>query len=307
MIRMFFGEFLYMSDETQADNLRDANDIINNDEISEVETTDVDPKEALRETFSLSESEIKLCVRLFGLKVFLCLIEKRQLDSLNNVLKTYAAYATRELISTVGISMACVKDEVFFFSNEKAFVKGCELLNSKVAKLKDAKLTNIGVPPIMFLEMLVEVNPRLLHIDLGSDTEMRYGRQKILDFIRIGSFIRIAELADLYVVEDSKGFAVGMDLEGQEYALAFCEENDATEMLKSYKKGIQVAFNTTNNVLRGIMDSAFSGIILNPGTQSQAILTKQDVQIACDLIQLRKPPSLFSKEGLRSIFCLRQS
>lgn len=256
---------------------------------------------------SLSDAEIKLCVQLFSLKVFLCLIEKKQLDAVESSLRSHAAYAIKELIASTGISMLSVKDEVFCFTNEKTFVTGCNLLTSKVAKLKSAQLTNVGVPPIMFLEMLAEAKPRLLHVDLGSDREMRYGRNKILDFIRVGSLLRIADFSDLYVAEDQKGFAVSMELDGEQFALAFCEEDDAKEILKENKQSMKLAFNTTTTVLKSVIESSFAGLILNPGAKAQTILTKQDMQIAYDLIQLRKGPSLFSKEGLRSLFSLRRS
>ncbi len=254
------------------------------------------------------EKELDFLVSIASLKVVYCLITQKKLKSLDETLQTYAASANAELVREAGITIDGVKDEVFIFTSDKTFLQGASFLNVKVPKFKDVKFTSICVPTALFFETLREKDPRVLHINLGSPNAKRYGQDKIAEIASLGDLVRIAHLPSLFIVQDQNKYALPMELEGQNYALAFIEEADGLKTLEGLRKegnpGVQLEWNKLEVLVQNVVNSEFSGLLINPASDSQAVLSKESLKQLLQIIKSLKGPSLFSKKALKDLFSL---
>jgi hypothetical protein len=258
-----------------------------------------------------NEKDLMFLTKFFSLNFIYCLITQRKLHSLDQTLQTYASSATPELVQKAGITIDDVPDEVFAFSSHKHFIAGSVFLNKKVAKFKNTKFTSLCIPPVLFSEALKAQNARVFHVDLGSNTAHRFGKDALKEIVRIPGLVSLAGIGGLFLLQDYKKFAVPMEMEGGEYVLAFLEEEDGKStiegLVQAGQEGVNLAYNKFATLVKGLAYSPYSGLIINPATDAQVIIEKEDLQRLVSIIQALKGPSIFSKDGIKELFKLHRT
>ena len=130
------------------------------------------------------------------------------------------------------------------------------------------------------------------------------------EICRLPGLVKIGQLSGLFLIQDKKKFAVPMEMEGKQFALAFIDEDEGKPTLDGLmadgQQELQLGWNKLEPLVKGLAGSPFAGLIINPATDSQTILKQDDLVRLIAAIQALKGPSLFSKETLKEIFTIQR-
>ncbi len=228
------------------------------------------------------------------------LVESSRFRKVPEIVRSKSLHgATNDLLEMVGLGLNSAGSTCYAFSDEEY---------ARYGQAKIIEEAPEGRNPI-FVRQNVNVTRLLVHaqkkgqkeiiVDYKTPQEFVLGNQQIAQAERLALISRIATLPYLYVLQDRHKAGMTMDVDGQDCAIAFINKNESEPALVGIRQEqpkASVGKNRPWNFVDSILDSDLDGIVFNPATGSQTILSRGELhllQMACRVAP--RPPGKLQK------------
>lgn len=233
-----------------------------------------------------------------------CLMQKSKFDMLPREAQARSHAADAELLRMAGVGVDDSTRDVYLFSSEGRLAAGIRALHESVPRFHRKQFRNISSDPLVMLEAVRSFEPKSLMLDFGHRDEQLIEPEKVHAFVRLAEIDRIADRDYFYVVEDADGFAVTMQLEGKDYALAFLNEQEGLNTMHGLEQtnpGCSLRKNKPLDVAENIRGSTFAGLVFNPASPTQEILGPVDIKRLVFVCQNRRRLPRWAKKAMELI------
>jgi hypothetical protein len=229
---------------------------------------------------------ISSMLRPLSVKWLYYLVRKSDFDKLSPELKVWACNATDGLIEALGFSYDRKTETIYLFTSEAKLLSGMRALCPN-ADNGEHKFLPITVSPEIFFEALVRLSPKVIEIDYLGENSLRFEGDNVKLLERVAEHYSFCQFQKVCLVEETRGYAFSVELDGKEYALVFLTEDGAKptmEGLKLTNPGSKLKRNNLKSVVEGILSSTFEGLLLNPASSNQIILSRKELELCLVLI-----------------------
>lgn len=218
--------------------------------------------------------------------------------------------ATEEMLSMLGIGMNGFSSTSYAFSTEDHALYGKATLLKEAPEGRNPKLLKVMVNVTRFLVYAQAAKQKKIIIDYGTQPVELFEGQ-IAHAERLALISRIATLSNIFVLQSKEGEGMTMDVDGQEYAIAFLYKEDsvnAIEGIKEESPGVRLGSAKPDTFTSSILQSDLAGILFNPASNSQTIITRSELQmleLACEIAPPQKSKLGKVMEGLFTLKKMR--
>lgn len=252
---------------------------------------------------NFNEKDLTRYFKLTSQRFLYVIVEKAKFLSLPQKVQSYATNANLELLNSIGLTIRGLRGEVFISSTENGFYVGSAALR-KQEQFQNRTFTPIAVNPLLLFQKIVEEKPGILHLDYATKNAIDIDENGIEVLAKIAFVSRLAKFDKIFVAQNKKGYALSMEFDGKKYALAYFNPEDGGETLKGLQienPGAKLESNAVKTLAQNVLLSEFEGLVVNPASAKQMLLSKADLELLLLGIKVCKP-GWFSVDSIKGLF-----
>ena len=216
------------------------------------------------------------------------LVESSRFRRIPEQVRARSTYgATEDMMKMLGIGMKAVNSTSYAFSNGALAEAGKNKLLDEIPGDKKPKFLRISVNVTRYLVFAQSAKQKQVVINYGTE-DIVLSSAQLAHAERLALVSRIGILPYIYVLQNKQGEGLTMEAEGKNCAIAYLKHEDAHAALQNIKKenpGLSLGENRPGDYNEIILNSPLDGILFNPGTPSQTILSRSELEmlrIACE-------------------------
>ena len=226
------------------------------------------------------------------------LVEKSRFLRVPERVRTFSNNANEQLLQMLGVGFNSVSGTAYVYADEKLVGYGQKLI-SDIPEYKNFKLMQVICSAALFLVYAKKLKTERLIIDGNTPYEVELSSGEIEHLDSLASICTIAKIPNLYILQNKK-VAMTMELDEKIYAVGFLSKELGKQTLEGFKKdnpGCSLGANSPHRLSENFLQSDLDGIVFNPASSSQTVISRDKLQLLSVACQVVGKPSVKSKFG----------
>ena len=214
--------------------------------------------------------------------------------------------ATEEMLSMLGIGMNGFSSTSYAFSTDDHALYGKATLLKEAPEGRSPKFLKVMCNVTRFLVYAQTAKQKKIIIDYGTKPIELFEGQ-IAHAERLALISRIATLPNIFVLQTKSGEGMTMEVDGLEYAIAFLYKEDsvaAIDGIKEESPGVRLGTAVPKSFTSSILQSDLAGILFNPASNSQTIISRSELEMLELACEIAPPPESKIGKVMKGLFTL---
>ena len=217
------------------------------------------------------------------------LVDRARVAKLPSTLQGQCANATSDLLMVLEMRVTDRLGDVYVLTNEEYLLSALEAFR-KEHKQPRLKFASIKVSSVLFLQHLARDRPETMVVDFGQESSQTFKKSEIQQLPALALCVTLSRLKSIFVLQDSSGYPLQVEIEGGRYAIGFLSKKDGKTTADGFRDEVpkcRLESNRPIDVAEGIAESEeFDGLVLNPASENQKILEADELKQLAQVCQM---------------------
>jgi len=253
-----------------------------------------------QETESSMDDALERVLRFSTRGIVYFLVESSRFRRVPEIVRSKSLHgATADLLEMVGLGLNSAHSTCYAFTDEEFARYGQAKIIEEAPEGRNPVFVRQSVNVTRLLVHAQKKGQKEIIVDYKTPQEFTLGNQQISQAERLALISRIATLPYIYILQDQHKSGMTMEVEGQDCAIAFIKKEEsgpALEGIRQEDPKASVGKNRPWHFVEAILESDLDGILFNPATSSQTVLSRTELnllKLACEVAP--RPPSKLQK------------